>query len=349
MSSDSPDNRYARQIQFAPIGSEGHDCITRSRVAVLGAGALGTVAAEILARAGVGKLVIIDRDVVEWTNLQRQALYIEQDAIDGRSKADATCDRLKAINSRIELQPVVADVASGNISDILNEVDLVIDAADNFLLRFLLNDWSLKTETPWVHGGCVGAVGQVRLFTGTGRPCFRCLVPEPPPASAVDTCDTAGVVGSATHTVASLQSTEAIKWLSGNRQHVRTALLSIDLWNNRFRELNISPSLSDTCPACGKGEYQFLEGDRTVQSEAAATLCGRDAVQITGNCNTDVDLKLMADRWTKVGRVQANPFFVRLFPDDTHSLTLFRDGRVVVTGTSEISVARTLCDRFVGG
>ena len=349
MSSDSPDNRYARQIQFAPIGSEGHDCITHSRVAVLGAGALGTVAAEILARAGVGKLVIIDRDVVEWTNLQRQALYIEQDAIDGRSKADATSDRLKAINSQIELQPVVADVASGNIGDILKEVDLVIDAADNFLLRFLLNDWSLKTETPWVHGGCVGAVGQVRLFTGTGRPCFRCLVPEPPPASAVDTCDTAGVVGSATHTVASLQSTEAIKWLSGNRQHVRTALLSIDLWNNRFRELNISPSLSDTCPACGNGEYQFLEGDRTVQSEAAATLCGRDAVQITGNCNTNVDLKLMADRWKKVGRVQANPFFVRLFPDDTHSLTLFRDGRVVVTGTSEISVARTLCDRFVGG
>jgi len=165
----------------------------------------------------------------------------------------------------------------------------------------------------------------------------------------VDTCDTAGVVGSATHTVASLQSTEAIKWLSGNRQYVRTALLSIDLWNNRFRELTLSPSLSDNCPACGKGEFQFLEGDRTVQSEAAATLCGRDAVQITGNCDTDVDLKLMADRWKKVGRVQANPFFVRLFPDDTHSLTLFRDGRVVVTGTSEISVARTLCDRFVGG
>lgn len=349
MSSDSPENRYARQIQFAPIGSEGHDRITSARVAVLGAGALGTVAAEILARAGVGKLVIIDRDVVEWTNLQRQALYIEQDAIDGRSKADATCDRLKAINSHIQLQPVVADVASGNIGDILEEVDLVIDAADNFLLRFLLNDWSLKTETPWVHGGCVGAVGQVRLFTGTGRPCFRCLVPEPPPASAVDTCDTAGVVGSATHTVASLQSTEAIKWLSGNRQYVRTALLSIDLWNNRFRELTLSPSLSDNCPACGKGEFQFLEGDRTVQSEAAATLCGRDAVQITGNCDTDVDLKLMADRWKKVGRVQANPFFVRLFPDDTHSLTLFRDGRVVVTGTSEISVARTLCDRFVGG
>ena len=349
MSSDSPANRYARQIQFAPIGSKGHQGITDSRVAILGAGALGTVAAEILARAGVGKLVVIDRDVVEWTNLQRQALYIEQDAIDGRSKADATCDRLKAINSNIELHPVVADVSSGNMNEILKDIDLVIDAADNFLIRFLLNDWSLKTETPWVHGGCVGAVGQVRLFTGTGRPCFRCLVPEPPPASAVDTCDTAGVVGSATHAVASLQSTEAIKWLSGNRQHVRTSLLSIDLWSNRFRELNISSALSDACPACCNGEYQFLEGDRTVKSEAAATLCGRDAVQIAGSNNAVIDLTLMAERWKNVGRVQANPFFVRLFPDEKHSLTLFRDGRVVITGTSEISVARTLCDRFVGG
>jgi len=349
MSNDTPDNRYARQIQFAPIGPTGHDNITRSRVAVLGCGALGTVAAEILARAGVGQLVVIDRDVVEWTNLQRQSLYFEQDAIDGRSKADAACERLRAINSTIDLQPVVADVGSGNISTILEGVDLVIDAADNFLIRFLLNDWSLNTETAWVHGGCVGAVGQVRLFTGTGRPCFRCLVPEPPPASAVDTCDTAGVVGSATHTVASLQATEAIKWLSGNRKDLQGSLLSIDLWSNRFRELKIASSLSDSCPACGKADYQFLEGTRAVQSEAAATLCGRDAVQIAGNPEHSIDLALMAERWKSTGRVQSNPFFVRLFPDDTHSLTLFRDGRVVVTGTSEISVARTLCDRFVGG
>ena len=349
MSSDSQANRYARQILFAPVGSEGHMKIATSRVAILGAGALGTVAAEILARAGVGKLVVIDRDVVEWTNLQRQALYIEQDAIDGRSKADATCERLGTINSSIELQPVVADVSSGNISELLTDVDLVIDAADNFLLRFLLNDWSLKNATPWVHGGCVGAVGQVRLFTGKGKPCFRCLVPEPPPASAVDTCDTAGVIGSATHTVASLQSTEAIKWLSGNRQDVRTTLLSIDLWSNRFRELNIPSSLGDGCPACEKNDYEFLEGDRAVQAEAAATLCGRDAVQITRTSEVKVDLALIADRWKKAGRVQANPFFVRLFPDERHSLTLFRDGRVVVTGTSEISTARTLCDRYVGG
>ena len=349
MSSDSPSNRYARQIQFAPIGPEGQVSIAKSRVAVLGCGALGTVAAEILARAGVGSLVIVDRDVVEWTNLQRQALFVEQDALDGRSKADAASERLEAINHSIQIDPVVADVGSGNIRSILDGVDLVIDAADNFLIRFLLNDWSLSTGTPWVHGGCIGAVGQVRLFNGAGGPCFRCLVPEPPAAAAVDTCDTAGVVGSATHVVASLQATEAIKWLSGNRDAVRSTLLSVDLWNNRIRELKLAASISEQCIACAKRDYEFLEGSRAVQSEAAAVLCGRDAVQISGSDSVSVDLPLMAKRWERVGRVQANPFFVRLFPDDTHSLTLFRDGRTVVTGTTEISVARTLCDRFIGG
>lgn len=352
MSIDSESNRYARQIRFAPIGTEGQKRISDSRVAILGCGALGTVAAEILARAGVGELRLIDRDVVEWTNLQRQALYIERDAKEGRSKAGAASERLMEINSSIQVVPIVADVSSHNIRGILDGVDLVIDAADNFLVRFLLNDWSLATSTVWVHGGCVGAAGQVRLFTGKGSPCFRCWVPEPPPASAVDTCDTAGVIGSATHVIASLQATEAIKWLSGNQDAIRGTLLSIDLWNNRIRELNIPAAISDQCQACGKGQLEFLEGTRAVESEAAAVLCGRDAVQINNtqtNGNSTVDLAQMAKRWEGVGRVQATPFFVRLHLDETHSLTLFRDGRVVVTGTSEVSEARTMYDRYIGG
>lgn len=349
MSSDFRSQRYARQIQFAPIGSVGHGQLTASRVAVLGCGALGTVAAEILARAGVGHLRLIDRDVVEWTNLQRQSLYIEQDAVEGRSKADAASERLAAINSSIEITPTVADVTSSNIRGILNGVDLVIDAADNFLIRFLLNDWAISTATPWVHGGCVGAAGQVRLFTGAGTPCFRCLVPEPPPAAAVDTCDTAGVVGSATHLIASLQATEAIKWLSGNRNAVRNKLLSIDLWSNRIRELSITQEIADQCIACTKKEFEFLDGSRAIESESAAVLCGRDAVQFSNATSDKVNLSQMAERWATIGRVQSTPFFVRLFPDGEHSLTLFGDGRVVVTGTDQISAARSLCDRFVGG
>lgn len=349
MSSDSPSGRYARQIQFAPIGAEGHDRIAGSRVAVLGCGALGTVAAEILARAGVGHIRLVDRDVVEWTNLQRQSLYTERDASEGNSKAAAASDHLAQINSSIEIEPIVADVTSSNIRGILEGADLVIDAADNFLIRFLLNDWALSTQTPWVHGGCIGASGQIRLFRGEGSPCFRCLVPEPPPAAAVDTCDTAGVVGAATHVVASLQASEAIKWLSGNQDSVREALLSIDLWSNRTRELKLSSELSQQCPACGSRNYEFLEGSRAVASEAAAVLCGRDAVQINNASGGIVELTLMEKRWSGIGRVQSTPFFVRLFPDNDHSLTLFRDGRVVVTGTNEISEARSLCDRYVGG
>ncbi|TWU58247.1 ThiF family adenylyltransferase [Rubripirellula reticaptiva] len=347
--SDSAEDRYARQIQFAPIGSDGNRLIAASSVAVLGCGALGTVAAEVLARAGVGKLTLIDRDVVEWTNLQRQSLFDEADAREGRSKAAAACERISQINSSIRVVPIVADVGAGNIRDLLGEVDLVIDAADNFSLRFLLNDWSLATKTAWVHGGCVGASGQVRLFTGQGRPCFRCVVPEPPPASAVQTCDTAGVVGSVTHVIASLQATEAIKWLSGNQAAVHQTMLSIDLWNNRFREIEIPSTLSAGCVACDNGELQFLDGARGIVDQSAAVLCGRNAVQINRSQNGAVDLTMMADRWKGIGRVQANAFFIRLHPSDTHTVTLFRDGRVVVTGTDQVSEARSLFDRYVGG
>ena len=192
--SNSPNDRYARQIQFAPIGAEGQQLLTQARVAVLGCGALGSVAAEILARAGVGRLRLIDRDVVEWTNLQRQSLFDQRNAVEGTAKAQAAAQRLASINDAIEIEPLVSDVTPDNISEILNDSDLVIDGTDHFAIRFLINDWSLATSTPWVHGGCVGAIGQVMLFTGKGNPCFRCVVPEPPPIEAIETCDTAGVV-----------------------------------------------------------------------------------------------------------------------------------------------------------
>ncbi len=348
MTENCQTNRYARQIQFAAVGQAGQQQISNSRVAVLGCGALGTVAAEILARAGVGYLRLIDRDIVEWTNLQRQALFVEQDAIEGRSKAGTACERLALINSSIRVEPIVADVTSGNIRTLIGEVDLVIDAADNFAVRFLLNDWALATKTAWVHGGCIGANGQVRLFSGDGSPCFRCLVPEPPPAAAVDTCDTAGVIGAATHLIASWQASEAIKWLSGNRDVVRTTLLSIDLWENRVRELQLSESIGSACPACSAGNFEFLDGSRGIEAETAATLCGRDAVQISPTSEGTVNLNAIAKKWAGVGRVQTTPFFVRLFPDPQHSVTLFRDGRVVVSGTADVPAARSLCDRYIG-
>ena len=340
------ENRYARQIHFAPICENGQRLISSSNVAILGCGALGTVVAEILARAGVGSLRLIDRDVVEWSNLQRQALFDEQDAKEGNAKALAAAKRLSQINSDVQVQAQVVDVGADNIGSTLGQADMIVDASDNFSLRFLLNDWSLKETTPWVHGGCIGAMGQVRLFTGVGAPCLRCFLPEPPPADTVATCETAGVVGSATHMIASLQATEVIKWISGNRDAVRTEMLSIDLWNNRIREVGVDPRPVDPCPACTQGRLEFLDGSRS-RADRASVLCGRDAVQISGQTHEAVDLPRVAEKWRGIGRVQTNPFFVRLHLED-QTLTLFRDGRAVVGGTTEIREARIVYDRYMG-
>lgn len=321
-------------------------------MAVLGCGALGTVAAELLCRAGVGqkgggRIRIIDRDVVEWTNLQRQSLFDVRDAAAGASKAEAACRRLAEINDMAELIPAVVDVHPGNIRSLLAETDLVIDATDNFGIRFLLNDWAVQTGSVWVHGGCVGASGQVRLFDGANRPCFRCLVPEMPPSGMVDTCDTAGVIGSATHAIASLQVTEAIKWLSGNKQAVSTKVLSLDFWNNRIRQVELDEHTAPNCPTCQQRRFDFLDGDLLSIGDAA--LCGRDAVQIRPNERSgSVDLTMMAERWQAIGEVQATRFFTRLHLDTKTSLTLFRDGRIVVQGTDDVSQARSLVDRYVG-
>ncbi len=345
--SNTPANRYARQQQFAPVGKEGQERIASSRVAILGCGALGTVAAEILVRAGVGCIRLVDRDIVEWTNLQRQSLFDETDAVQARAKAEAAAERLTQINSSITIEPHVVDITSDNICTVLAGCDLVIDAADNFNVRFLLNDWSLATKTPWVHGGCVGAGGQVRLFTGQGKPCFRCLVPEPPPAAVVATCDTAGVLGGATHAIASFQSLEAIKWLSGRTDAVRSGVLSIDFWNNRIRELEIEARLSESCTAC-RGNLEFLQGQRS-RTSVTAVMCGRDTVQLSVNqSSSPMNFEAFANRWKDLGRVQMTRFFVRLYVNETIQMTLFRDGRVLVSGTSDIAQARSLHDRYIG-
>jgi len=337
------DERYLRQSQFNAIGTQGQQRIEASSVALLGCGALGSVAGELLARAGVGKLRLIDRDLVEWSNLQRQSLYTEADAINAAAKAEAAATHLRAINSSITIDEHVVDITPANIAMHLAGVDLVIDATDNFSARLLLNDWSLQTQTPWVHGGCIGAGGQVRLFTG-GSPCFRCLLPHPPAPGETATCDTAGVIGPATHLIASLQACEAIKWISGNRSDVRTDVLSVDLWGNQMR--NIRFTGNEDCIACVQHRYDFLNAT-AAEGEAAETLCGRDAVQIAGS-GSRVDLQRVARAWGSVGKVTEARFFVRLALPEEQTLTLFRDGRAVISGVRDIAHARSLFDRYVG-
>jgi molybdopterin/thiamine biosynthesis adenylyltransferase len=344
----SSQSRYDRQTRLPGIGQDGQQRIRESRVAVLGCGALGTVAADILARAGVGTLRLIDRDVVEWTNLQRQSLYDESDAAGGRAKAEAACQRLGLANSNVDYQPMVTDVNADNIASVLADIDLVIDASDNFNVRFLLNDFSLRYQIPWVHGGCVGTSGQVMFFTGLGSPCFRCLVPDVPPASAIATCDTAGVLASATHAIASLQTVEAIKWITGNRDAVRKGVWSIDFWHNRSREITIPPSLSKCCPACGRGEFSFLNPTSGRGDDSTRILCGRDSVQIGAVPGRGVDLTSLANAWQNLGTVQTTRFFVRLTLPENLAITVFRDGRTMIDGTADIVRAKSIHARYVG-
>jgi len=339
-------SRYDRQTRLPMIGIEGQQKLGRSQVAILGCGALGTVAADILARAGVGRLRLIDRDVVEWTNLQRQSLYTEIDAQQARAKADAACAALAKANSEIQCEPIVADLNADNIASILEDCDLVIDAVDNFAVRFLLNDYSLEHHLPWVHGGCVGTGGQVAFFRGTGRPCFRCLVPEIPPASAVATCDTAGVLGSATHMIASLQATEAIKWLTGNEHAIREGVWSLDFWTNRNRVVALPATIGEDCKACGFGERSFLHGPG---GGGAAVVCGRLAVQLIPATVGMVNLDEIASRWQTLGEVNSNRFFARIRISEFETLTIFRDGRALIEGTDEISRARTIYSQLIGG
>lgn len=344
----SSQSRYDRQTRLPGIGRDGQQRILESRVAVLGCGALGTVAADILSRAGVGTLRLIDRDVVEWTNLQRQSLYDESDAAAGRAKAEAACKRLGLANASVDYQPMVTDVNADNIASVLADIDLVIDASDNFNVRFLLNDFSLRYKIPWVHGGCVGTSGQLMFFTGLGSPCFRCLVPDAPPNSAIATCDTAGVLGSATHAIASLQTVEAIKWITGNRDAIRKGVWSIDFWHNRSREIAIPPTLSANCPACGKGELSFLDATSAQEDDSTKIMCGRDSVQIGAVPGRSVDLTALANRWENLGAVQTTRFFVRLTLPEKLVVTVFRDGRTMVDGTADIVRAKSIQARYVG-
>ena len=338
-------DRYARQRQYSPIGSAGQSRIESADVTIVGVGALGTVAADTMARAGVRSLRLIDRDVVQPTNLQRQMLFDEADAKDEVAKADAASGHLLRVRGDMSIDAIVADLTADNIAAILVDTDIVIDATDNFATRFLINDWSLETQTPWVHGGAVGGGGQVKLFDGHGRPCFRCLVPELPPPAAIQTCDTAGVIAPATHVVASIQCAEALKFLSGNRDAVSKEVISIDLWSSKFRTIGGLADVAPNCPACVQGRRDFI-GDRA-GGRVGQTVCGRDSVQLPPR--GPVDLSALGRSLESIGETRENRFFVRTQVDAEHRMTVFNDGRVIIDGTDDPAIARTIADRYLGG
>jgi adenylyltransferase/sulfurtransferase len=335
-------HRYHRQELLPQIGKEGQARLAAARVALVGCGALGSVIAEQLVRAGVGFVRVIDRDVVEWTNLQRQVLFDEVDAREGLPKAVAAQRRLERVNGSVTVQPVVADVHSGNVEALMHTAQVILDGTDNVETRYLLNDVAVKRGVPWVYGGCVGAEGRVMPVVPGVTACLRCLFREPQAGAELPTCDTAGVLGPAVGVVASLQSIHALKLLTGSGQ-VRSEVWHGDLWAGRMRTMAVERRTD--CPACGRHEFAFL--DRP--SGQTTTLCGRQSVQVRPAGEVRLDLSVAARKLESAGEVQRTPYLVRCrVQRGAVDLTVFTDGRMIVTGTTDPEWARSLYARYVG-
>jgi len=334
------DSRYSRQSRFAPVGDEGQRRIREASVVVVGCGALGTVEAEILARAGVGRLRLIDRDFVEYSNLQRQFLYSEADAEAALPKAAAAAKRLALINSEVEIEPMVADLTPASAEELLEDVDLIMDGTDNFEARFLMNDFAVREEIPWIYAAAVGSYG-VKLPVIPGQTaCLRCVYPEPPQGSQ-PTCETDGVLAPITATIAALACGDALKILARGVDSIVARLTTVDVWSGEIRQTK--PPLCDpACPCCVRRDFVHLNGQR----RAPISLCGRNAVQIHER-SRPVDLIELAKKLAPLASVRSNDFAVRALVE-SFELTVFPDGRAIIKGTTDPGVARSIYARYVG-
>jgi molybdopterin/thiamine biosynthesis adenylyltransferase len=335
-------DRYSRQILYPPIGAAGQARLRAACVLVTGCGGLGAEAASLLARAGVGRLRIVDRDVVDITNLQRQALFDEADARECLPKAVAAARHLARINSEVAVEPIVADLNAGNVAELLVGVDLVVDGFDNFEGRFLLNDACVRANVPWVHGACVSSYGVSTLVVPGSTPCLRCLQPELPPPGATPTCDTVGILGPVAHLVASLEAAQALRWLVTREAPAPDVLITVDVWDLRLQRVTLPPPLA-TCPCCGERRFEFL----AAAASPATELCGRDAVLVRCFAGASPDFAALAERLRPLGDLLVNDFVLR-FRGASCELTLFRDGRAIVKGTADPATARSLVARYFG-
>jgi len=332
--------RYSRQIIFGKIGAEGQEKLLAARAAIVGIGALGTVIANNLCRAGVGSLRLIDRDYVELSNLQRQALFDEDDAAAQLPKAAAACNHLAKINSQIKLEPVVAHADSSNIEEFIRDADVVLDGSDNMELRFLVNEACHKLRKPWIYGGVLGSAGNCMTITPGEGPCFRCFIPEIPSAGTYPTCASAGVLNMASNIIASLESAEAVKIITGSPE-VNRKIFVLDVWDNTaaFLDLERNPD----CPVCARGEYEML--GRLAETHVIS-LCGRDEYQIVPE-RTRIDLAEFETRLCASGTVQRSRFMLSFSNGET-GFNLFPDGRAIIKNVRDEKSARSVYSEYIG-
>jgi molybdopterin/thiamine biosynthesis adenylyltransferase len=340
--------RYSRQILFAGIGADGQERLLASGAAIVGCGALGTVSANLLARAGVGRLRIIDRDFVERSNLPRQTLFEESDAAEALPKAVAAERRLRAINSGVEVEGVVADLAPANTIELLSGFPLLLDATDNFETRLLINDGAISLGVPWIYAAAVGSYGVTMTIRPGQTACLACLLENGEEGAraiggaAAETCDTVGILNSAAGAIASLQTAEAMKILAGKSEALHNRLISLDVWSGKFQSLPVGRN--PNCRACVRRELIYLEG----QAQPHVTMCGRDSVQIHEQ-RRKLDLNELGRRLAAAAadEVRNNEFLLR-FRVAPYEMTVFADGRTIVKGTQDVAVARSLYARYIG-
>jgi len=335
--------RYSRQVLFSGLGEEGQARIINSRAVVVGCGALGAMQASLLARAGVGTLRIIDRDFVEESNLQRQILFDEQDVRDMLPKAAAAEKKLRVVNSLVNVEGIVDEVNASTVDRLLGGFDLIMDASDNFDVRFLINEYAVKNKVPWVYGACVGSYGLTFPIMPGESACLRCVFESAPPPGVSPSCDTAGVIGPIVGAIASIQVAEALKLLSGARDRVRRKITTIDMWENRCDAIDMPRPFAD-CPCCGRHEYPYMDG--SLGADAAA-LCGRNSVQIRPKCQTKIDFGDLAARLAPLGAVEQNRFLLRA-DIDGYQITVFSDGRAIIQGTYDEAIAKSMYARYIG-
>jgi adenylyltransferase/sulfurtransferase len=330
--------RYDRQMVLPQVGRDGQEKLLEAAVAVIGLGALGALSSTLLARAGIGRLVVIDRDVVELDNLQRQVLYDEGDI--GEAKAIVAARKISEANSTVEVRSHPSDLSPRNIDDILAGVDVIVDGLDNLKTRFVVNDHCVKNQIPFVYGGAVATYGMTMSIVPTLTACFECLFPSLPPAGTVATCETEGILNTVPATISSLQVADTVRLILG--EDVGGQLLTYDAWTREFNEMSISRN--EDCPSCGKKAFRHLVED---DSDLAVTLCGRNSVSISLRATERIDFDALESRLMKVGKPRRGDGILML-DIDQYRLTIFQDGRVLISGTGEVAKARSLYSRFIG-
>jgi adenylyltransferase/sulfurtransferase len=345
MTADASLERYSRQMRFYGIGEDGQRRLRDARVTLCGCGALGTVLANALVRAGIGHLRLVDRDFIELSNLQRQVLFDEHDVADNLPKAEAAARKLAAINSAVHVEPVVTDIDRTNIVELVADADLILDGTDNFEIRYLINDVAVQRNKPWVYGGCLGSHGQTMTILPGQTPCLRCVFEAAPAPGETGTCETAGVLGPVVNVIASYQATEALKILAGRLDHINRDLLYFDLWENTFRAIKIARLREAVdCPCCKRRRFEWLEGAYGSQT---TSLCGRNAVQVSQRSSSRLNFDDLARELEQLGSVSYNRFLLR-FTAEGHEFAVFPDGRAIIKGTSDVDRARTLYARYIG-